>query len=256
MTREWTLLPDGKFHAVFFDVGQGDSSLLILPKGTQILIDGGPDWSTLERLSRYMPFFDRNIDILILSHPNMDHLAALPEVLVRYKVRILLTAGSEYDIGTYRALLHQAKISGTTVVRLHAGQKMELPDGVNMDVLWPPERMPAGFNKNINNESLVIRMTHDERRILFTGDIEKIVENTLMEANADLKTDILKVAHHGSKSSSSTGFLLAADPVSAIVSISARNEYGHPHAAVLDRLEAMGTQIRRTDAEGDIEIVW
>lgn len=256
MVREWMLLPDGKFHVVFFDVGQGDSALLTLPRGTQILIDGGPDWSALERLGRYMPFFDRDIDVLILSHPNLDHLAAFPEVLRRYRVQTLFIAGSVYDVGTYQALLHQAQTRGTAVVRLHAGQSLQLPDDLMMDVLWPPERMPAGFNANINNESLVLRMTYDGRRMLFTGDIEKIVEDTLTAAKADLKTDIVKVAHHGSKSSSSTGFLLAADPDLAVVSVSARNTYGHPSAAVLGRLEAMGIEIRRTDMEGDIEIMW
>lgn len=253
--REYRLLPDGKTHIVFFDVGQGDSALLTLAGGERVLIDGGPDWSTLERLGSYMPFFDRRIDVLILSHPNTDHMAAFPEVLRRYSVGTLVTAGTVFDSGIYAATLSGASIRNVPLIVMRAGQTIVVGDDT-LEALWPPTEMPRGFSKNENNASLTLRFTHAGKRILFTGDLEEIVEKTLVEAAADLRADILKVPHHGSRSSSSTGFLLAVQPSIAVISVARDNAYGHPHPHVLDRLRAVGAEIRRTDEEGDIEIVW
>ncbi len=253
--REWRLQPDGNVHIVFFDVGQGDSALITLSDGKRILIDGGPDWSTLEKLGTHMPFFNRHIDMLVLSHPNSDHMLAFPEVLRRYTVGTLVTAGTEYNSGTYRATLSGASLRGVPILHLYAGQSIALGKD-SLEVLWPPRVMPKGFNSNENNESLTLRFTHDGKRVLFTGDIETIVEKTLVEARADLRADILKVPHHGSKTSSSTGFLLAVHPQSSVISVGRKNPYGHPNADVLRRLHSIGSEIRRTDESGDIEIVW
>lgn len=253
--REFMLQPDGKTHVVFFDVGQGDSALLTLADGKRILIDGGPDWSTLEKLGRYMPFFDRHIDILILSHPNTDHMASFPEVLRRYSVGALVTAGTIYESGVYAATLSGASVHGVPTLTIFAGQTLPLGSST-IDVMWPPKIMPTGFSSDANNASLVLRFTHAGKRVLFTGDMESIVEKTLVEADADLKADILKVPHHGSKSSSTLEFLRAVQPTVAIISAAKNNSYGHPHPDVLARLTAMGTEIRRTDEVGDIELKW
>lgn len=249
------LQPDGKTHIIFFDVGQGDSALLTLADGKRILIDGGPDWSTLERLGKYMPFFDRRIDMLILSHPNSDHMVSFPEVLRRYSVGALVTAGTMYDSGVYIATLSGATLHGVPVVIMHAGQKISL-GADTLEAIWPPAVMPSGFDKDANNESLVIRFTHAGKRVLFTGDMESIVEKTLVEAKADLTADILKVPHHGSKFSSTLEFLRAVAPTIAVISAAEDNSYGHPHPDVLARLTAIGADIKRTDELGDIELKW
>lgn len=253
--REFQLLPDGKTHIVFLDVGQGDSALLTLKDGQRILIDGGPDWSTLEKLGRYLPFFDRRIDLLVLSHPNSDHIMSFPEVLRRYSVGALVTAGSVYDSGLYAATLSGASLHGVPLVTMYAGKSIRIGED-SFEALWPPEILPKGFNKDTNNESLVLRFMHAGKRILFTGDMESIVEKTLIAAGADLRADVLKVPHHGSKTSSTLEFLRAVHPTIAVVSVSRENSYGHPNADVLQRLQAVGAGIRRTDKEGDIEIEW
>ncbi len=253
--REYSLAPDGKTHIVFFDVGQGDSALLTLADGKQILIDGGPDWSTLEKLGRFMPFFDRHIDLLILSHPNADHMISFPEVLRRFSVGALVTAGTVYESGTYRATLSGAELHGVPLVTMRAGERISLGTDA-LEVLWPPKIMPNGFNKNTNNESLTIRFTHGGKRVLFTGDLESIVEKTLLEARTDLRADILKVPHHGSKSSSTMEFLAAVRPSMAVISVAKENSYGHPNADVLTRLALVGAEVRRTDESGDIELEW
>lgn len=253
--REFLLQPDGTTHIVFLDVGQGDSALLTLGDGTRILIDGGPDWSTLEKLGRYMPFFDRRIDMLILSHPNSDHMVSFPEVLRRYSVGALVTAGTIYESGVYAATLSGASVHGVPLVTAYAGQTLSLGEST-LDIIWPPKIMPAGFSTDANNASLVLRFTHAGKRVLFTGDMESIVEKTLVEADADLKADILKAPHHGSKSSSTLEFLRAVQPSVTVISVAADNSYGHPHPDVLARLTAIGTEIRRTDEVGDIELKW
>lgn len=253
--REFMLQPDGKTHIIFLDVGQGDSALLTLADGKRILIDGGPDWSTLEKLGKYMPFFDRRIDMLILSHPNSDHMVSFPEVLRRYSVGALVTAGTIYESGVYAATLSGASVHDVPVVTMYAGQTLSLGSST-LEVVWPPKIMPNGFSTDANNASIVLRFTHAGKRVLFTGDLEAIVEKTLVEAKADLRADILKVPHHGSKSSSTMEFLRAVAPKIAVISAAKNNSYGHPHPDVLARLTAIGAEIRRTDSEGDIEIMW
>ncbi len=254
--RELSLRPDGKTHVVFFDVGQGDSALITTPSGKRVLIDGGPDWATLERLGKYMPFFDRSIDMVMLSHPNADHLMSLPEVLRRYDVKALATAGTRYDMGRYAATLSGAELAGVRSLVLHAGQRIALGSGADLTVLWPPATMPKGMNKDVNNESLVVRLESNGKRALFTGDMESIVEKTLVQARADVRADILKVAHHGSTSSSILEFLRLVDPDLAVISAGKGNPFGHPRSEILERLNDLGVEVRRTDLEGDIEVVW
>lgn len=254
--REWSLMPDGKLHMAFLDVGQGDSIFITLPSGRQILVDGGPDWSTLQELSSVMPFFDRTIDIVSLSHPHLDHLASLPEVLRRYDVGALQIAGTAYHSGRYNALLSGALLTNTKMMLSHAGDSLDLGDGVVLDVLWPPKSPLPNADKNLNNASLVMMLTYKGKRALFVGDAEKPVEDVLLTAKVDLTADLLKVPHHGSRSSSSTGFLLAVKPTIAIASVGDGNSYHHPSPDVVKRYEDMGIPLHRTDLEGTIEIIW
>jgi competence protein ComEC len=255
LTRDVLLMPDGRTHAEFFDVGQGDSALLTFTDGTRMLIDGGPDWRTLEELGKTLPLLDRRIDIVVLSHPNSDHMMSLPEVLRRYRVRTLLTAGTPFESGWYAATLSGAVLAGTKVVTVRAGDRIEA-GAASVRVVWPPVPRPPGMNKDVNNDSLTLMVEAGGKKLLFTGDLEDIVEKTLLAAKADLKADILKVPHHGSRSSSSTGFLLAVDPEIAVISVGRNNTYGHPAPAVVRRLQSMGIAIRRTDEEGTVRISW
>ncbi len=253
--RERTLLPDGRMQAVFLDVGQGDSALLTFPDGTRMLIDGGPDWTTLEALGSRLPFFDRSVDVVLLSHPNSDHMVSLPEVLRRYRVRTLITAGTPFDSGLYHALLSGALLRGVKLTAVEADSTIRIADAV-LTVLWPPVPRPHGMNKDVNNDSIVLRLEQGGKRILFTGDEESIVEKTLLAAGVDLRADILKIAHHGSVTSSSTGFLLAVHPKTAVISVGKKNPYGHPNPVILRRLQSLGIDVLRTDEEGDIVFVW
>lgn len=253
--REWTLLPDGNMHLRFLSVGQGDSAMISTPEGKTIVIDGGPDWSTLEELGKHLPFFSRRIDLLVLSHPNLDHLLSFPEILRRYKVGGILMSGVEDALPRYGEIFALAEQNGIPIIAVSAGQSIEVEDNVTMAILWPPKTMPKGFTKNDNDASVVVMLKYKDQRALFTGDIEKPAEETLVRAHADLKADILKVAHHGSKTSNADAFLRAVSPSLAVISVG-KNSYGHPRPEILERLKSMGVETHRTDLEGTIEVSW
>lgn len=253
--REWNLWPDGTTHIVVFSVGQGDSTLITTATGKRILIDGGPDWSTLQKLGAHMPFFDRSIDLLVLSHSNLDHFASFPEVLRRYDVGAIAISDIAVKSPWFQKIIETAKNTGTIIRPLRAGQTVVLDTHLSMRVLWPPSPIPTSYANELNNTSLVFRLESPKNSMLFTGDIEERVETTLVLAKTDLASQTLKVPHHGSRTSSSTGFLLAVSPKLAIIS-SGKNSYGHPHSGVLARYEKLGIRTKRTDTEGDIEIVW
>lgn len=253
--REWNLQEDGRLHLRFLDVGQGDSALITTPGGKTILVDGGPDWSTLESLGEFLPFFRRRIDLLQLSHPNLDHLLSFPEILKRYDVGGILVAEVDHSLPRYNEIFALAAQRAIPVIRVYAGKTFDLGDGMTMRILWPPKRMPAGFSKETNNTSVVFMLEYQDKRALFTGDAEKQVEETLVRSRIDLRADILKVGHHGSLTSSTTAFLRAVRPKIAVLSVG-KNSYGHPRPEVLETLRKVGAEVRRTDTEGTIEIIW
>lgn len=249
-------MPDGRLHVSFLDVGQGDSALIVTPSGKQIVIDGGPDFRTLEQIGERMPFFDRTIELLVLSHPNLDHLAALPEVLRRYRVRRFLLTGVRFDLPRYAMMLDVLKRQGIPIVLADPRQDIDFGDRVLLDIIWPPASALTENQRDINDTSIVLRVLYGEESILFTGDIEESAERAILVSGADIRAKILKVAHHGSRTGTSTGFLLAVRPKIAVISVGAKNTYGHPRKEILERLETFGAKILRTDIKGTIAMVF
>ncbi len=227
LIREISLLPDGKLHLHVLDVGQGDSIFVVTPSGKQILVDGGPDMRTLEHLQKHMSFFDRTIDLVLMTHPDLDHRAALPAIFERYTVRHFLTAQN--------ANPHHDIVMG---------------DGVVLDVVEMAHC--AVCTKSRNNQSVVIRVLYEDDSILLTGDIEEEAERAILASGADVRANVLKVAHHGSRTSSSTGFLLAVSPKEALISSGRGNRFGHPHTEILERLRSFHIQTETTADKGVI----
>jgi len=245
----------------FFDVGQGDAIFIVSSQGHQILIDGGPGPAILEKLAAEMPFYDRSLDLIILTHPERDHISGLIEVLKRYEIENILWTGvirnsSEYEewiklIREEKAKIFIAKF-GQKIICLgnHPEQKGEF-----MEILYPLESLEGRkFENNYNDTSIVIKLVFNKDTFLFTGDISSKIEEDLKLANLPLKADILKVAHHGSKYSSSDYFLESVLPEIAVIQVG-ENSYGHPTEEALRRLEKFGIKILRTDLDGDIKIV-
>lgn len=241
----------------FFDVGQGDAIFIQTPKRHQILIDGGPNSKILEKLSKEMPFWDRTIDLVILTHPEKDHLFGLLEVLKKYKVENILWTGvvrkiPEYDQWQGLIKKEEAKIKIAKFSQKISCQNCEW----KMEILYPFEILEGIEFENSNDTSIVSKLIFGENCFLFTGDITKSVENLFSLASEleNIKCQFLKVAHHGSKTSTSENFLKIVSPQIAIISVG-KNEYGHPHKEVLETLEKYGIKILRTDRDGDIKII-
>lgn len=236
-----------------FDVGQGDG-LLFQAGGTQIVVDGGPDGSMLSHLGSAMPFFDRRVDLLVLSHPHMDHLQSFPELLRRYRVGAVLMTGVDYGNPRYEEFLTLLADEGARL--LVADPEQDLAVGpFHVDVLWPPPRSFGVPMKDVNDDSVALRVTAPGgKTVLLTGDMEVGEEREMLRAGVDVRANILKVAHHGSRTSSSTGFLLAVDPVLAVASVARDNSYGLPDEDVIARYTALGMPLRMTMDEGTIEV--
>ena len=241
---------------MLLDVGQGDAMLITTPGNQRILIDGGPDLTVLERLGEELPFFDRTIDLLVLTHSDADHVTGFPEIMRRYDVKKVLMTGAAKDSPIYSAFLDELRASGTQIIIAESTHDIDLGAGVRLDILWPINSLLGAQVKKSNNASIVAKLTWKDHEILLTGDIEERVEEALLKAGLDLRADVLKVPHHGSKTSSSTGFLLAVQPKTALISVGQDNRFGHPRPEILARYEALGIPVRRTDEEGRVEVVF
>ena len=228
----------GKFLKVeFFDVGQGDAEFIETPSKQQILIDGGPDMSVLEKLGKTMPFFDRYIDLVILTHPETDHLNGLIEVLKRYDIGAVITTGIVRDTQEYEEWTGLLKEKNIPIFIAKAGGIIDLGNNINVNILYPFENLAGKKLSDTNNHSVVSQLIYGDFEALFTGDIEKSAENKLVSAGINLNSDILKIAHHGSKTSTTKEFLKAVNAMLAVIEVGKDNRYGHPHQEVLERLK-------------------
>ncbi|HHW84633.1 MAG TPA: DUF4131 domain-containing protein [Chloroflexi bacterium] len=245
-------LPDGRLHLWFLDVGQGDGILLQTPSGRQVLIDGGASPETLfGELGAVMPFWDRTLDLLVLTHPDGDHMLAQVEVPARYQVAQAIHtahAAQHPDEALWRARMADG---GVSVAEMAAGAWLDLGDGVALWVMWPP---PAGVvGEDADNEnSLVLKLVYGDFSALLTGDAGLASEHQLVVAQMPLASTLLKVGHHGSRSSSSPEFIANVTPQLAVIQVGAGNDYGHPHAEVLSELA--GSTVLRTDLDGRIHV--
>ncbi|NQV00589.1 MAG: MBL fold metallo-hydrolase [Parcubacteria group bacterium] len=243
--------PDNILEVHFFDIGQGDSIFIETPQGKQVLIDGGPDKTVLEKLGKTMPFYDRTIDLVILTHPDADHITGLVEVLKYYQVEYILFSGLEKDTAVYQKWEDIIKEKNISLTIAQTGQKVILEKGIIMNILWPEQSLAESFTKKANNSSVVGQLIYEQIEFLLTGDIEKEIEQRLV--NQNLESDILKVPHHGSKTSTSYNFFKAVNPQIAVISVGLDNYYKHPHEDILERLK--NVLVYRTDKNGDIEIL-
>lgn len=236
----------------FFDVGQGDAEFIETPDKKQILIDGGPGLSILEKLGKAMPFYDRYIDLIILTHPEYDHINGLIEIIKRYDIGAIITTGVINDTDQYKEWIRIIKEKEIPIYIAQAGGKLDLGNNIFMDILHPFENLAGKKVSNTNNSSIVNKLIYNDFEVLFTGDIEKSTENRLISAGINLNSDILKIAHHGSKTSTGEEFLRAVNALLAIIEVGKDNQYGHPHQEVLDRMKNLS--IFTTGVDGNIKI--
>jgi len=252
----WDLSQPRFLEVVFFDIGQGDSIFIETPERFQVLIDGGPGLAVLEKLGQEMAFYDREIDLIILTHPEHDHYFGLLEVLKRYEVKNILWTGVLRDTAEYQEWVRLINEEGANIIIAETGQKIMLQENplIFLEILHPFENLEGQETKYTNDTSIVAELVFNDVSFLFTGDISKKIEKELVYEYIDLDTDVLKVAHHGSKTSSCLEFLEIVSPELAVISVG-ENNYGHPHPGVLANLEKFDIQVLITKELGDIKIV-
>ncbi len=249
--------PDGRVRVTILDVGQGDAILVEGGRGGRLLVDGGPDPDRLLlALDARLPPWDRRIDLLVLTHPHEDHVAGLALLLDRYRVGRTFEPGMVGPGPGYRAWRAALDRLGIRPATLAAGDRFTLDD-VRFRVLWPDPgrvpREPADGGTAINNVSIVLLGEVGRQRFLLAGDIEEGIDPILV-ARGLPRVDLLKVAHHGSRTASTGAFLDAVRPRVAVVSAGAGNPYGHPAPATLARIADRGARVLRTDRDGSVEV--
>ncbi len=253
MMNALPLLAPPTLHVAFLDIGQGDAIWIQAPNGRELLIDSGPDQSVIDRLGEEKNFFDRTIDVILATHSDADHIGGFPYVLDRFKVGTVVE--SEISSPTLIDRTFGQKVINEQANKLTArsGERIILDKnhGVVIDILFPDQN-PTGWETN--EASIVARVSYGNTSFLLTGDSPSDVEDYLVKTyGPQLKSDVLKLGHHGSKTSSSDAFLQVVHPTTAIVSAGLGNKYGHPAPEVIERAESVNAQILETSQLGTID---
>ncbi|NOY27247.1 MAG: MBL fold metallo-hydrolase, partial [Oligoflexia bacterium] len=241
----------GTVRVEMLDVGQGDSILITTPAGKRVLIDGGIKQADVVDKLRQRGV--TQLDLVVATHPHADHIGGLADVLAALPVKFYTDNGLPHTTQVYAKLMQMVDDRGITYRPAQVGQSFHLDDGIVIDVLFPTGTPLTGTRSDLNANSVVLRMTHGDRCFLFTGDSEDPTE-TELERNGLEPCDVLKVAHHGSRYSTSDAWLRLVKPTIALISAGVHNRYGHPAPETLQRLAHAGVQVYRTDTMGDIVI--
>jgi len=233
------------------DVGQGDALFVESPAGTQVLIDSGPPGRVISQLSRVLSPFDRRIDAVIITNPDQDHIAGFLDVLKIYKIDTVFEPGTINDSNTYKNFKAKVKEKNIPNILLKRGMTLDMGGGVVIEVLFPDRDVSTW---STNDGSIIARLSYGDTSIMLTGDATSETERIVLKENAAefLQSDILKVGHHGSRTSTSKEFVKAVAPKYALISDGKNNTYGHPHEETLKILGELGVKVFRTDLLGTI----
>lgn len=243
----------------FLNIGQGDASFIEFPNGEQMLVDCAVDARILEALGRVLPYYDRDLDYLVVTHPDADHYGGCIDVLKNYQIKNIIYNGmkKEHD-KLWQWFWDLAQKEGASYHEIDAEEILDVAS-TTVRFYYPnapvKELIKTDLYKNYNgnNMSIVFGLVYNNHQALFTGDAEADLEKYLLDNyGAKLKSDILKVGHHGSSGSSNKDFLSAVSPLFASISAGSGNRYGHPSERVLKKLERIGAKIFRTDLQGDV----
>lgn len=238
-----------------FDVGQGDAIFINTSQGHRILIDGGPDNTILEKLETRIPFWNKTVDLVILTHSHADHVAGLVDVLENYNVKNIIWTGVDEDKALdrrWRELLEKEKAQ---IMIAEKGLTAVLGPEKKLKIIFPFEDLRGRPIHDLNDISVVAMLESRGERALFTGDISARIEKIMIDRGLDLEARILKVAHHGSRTSTSLNFLTAVNPNIAIIPVGEDNRFGHPAKEVLERLNNFNIKVLRTDKHNDICLI-
>lgn len=240
----------GKLTVAFLDIGQGDAIFVESPTGTQMMIDGGPGAVVLRELGEVMPFYDRSIDLLLISNPDSDHMSGFIDILRSFKVNAVVepgTVGASSDYRAFEALIKEEEVRRIVAQR---GQILHLGGGAYFEIFFP-DRDVSGLDTN--DGSIIGKLVYGNTSFLFPGDAPEAIEKYLSYVDKKrLDVDVLKVGHHGSKTSTGDALLGFASPAMAVISAGKGNRYGHPHTEVLERLQRFGVETLGTYERGRV----
>ena len=253
--------PTERLRVTILDVGQGESILIQGPNRLTVLVDGGPNPATLVlELGQRLPHWQHSVDLVVLTHPDSDHLSGLMGLLERYDVDHVIqcgagctTPGNEADFLSWTTLLGR---KGISPLEAQAGIRVLLGEDIGIQVLHPPPRPLGGTGADSNNNSVVLRLEYGDVSFLLNGDIEAFAESYLVRQGAPLSSNVMTAPHHGSRSSSTPKFIAAVDPQLVLISAGLDNRYGHPHPETLATLaQHVSTErILVTSESGAIQI--
>ncbi|MBN2096089.1 MBL fold metallo-hydrolase [Candidatus Peregrinibacteria bacterium] len=239
------------------DVGQGDAIFIQTPERHNILIDAGPDGSVVDQLGQQMGFFDKTIDLFILTHPHDDHYGGILDVMQKYDIKKILLTGAYSGDPRYQEFLARAQQGGITLLFNQSHQDLRISPYLYLDILYPFEgqSLVGQDVANDNNASVVARLverTPDNWRslALLTGDAEQEEELEILLSGQEVASDVLKIGHHGSRTATSDVFLAAVRPSTAIISAGEGNQFDHPHPETLEKLRDL--DVRQTMKGGTI----
>ncbi len=253
---------DGKLHLVFCDVGQGDAILIKTPEGKYVLIDGGPDESVLNCLSKHMPFWDRTLQVMILTHPHADHLTGLISVVKRYNLISYDTENLKNQGPGLKKLQDILAVKNLSARYLKKGDSFTNQANFKLETLWPSEEYvknlaqktdAEAIDPDLNGFCIVQLLSYANFKALLTCDTNSAAgEKAVLESG---RVNVLQVPHHGSKTGLSSLLLKEASPDLAVISVGKNNNYGHPNQMTLSLLKDDNVRTLRTDEKGDIEII-
>lgn len=245
---------------IFFDVGQGDAILAEIPNDSlQVLIDGGPDETIVEKIAGKLPPGDRVIDVVIVTHPHDDHLAGVIQVMKKYQVGLVVFADAPCETPGCLAFAEELKAANVPRLTAVRGQVIHLGSGCSFTV-WHPFYSSGSAYKNINNSSIAGTLECGGRSAFLAGDLEQEGEEEMLAYARDKEElpkfgcSTIKIGHHGSKTATTPALLDAVRPARAVISAGLGNSFGHPNRDTLDLLRNRGIEILRTDEIGDIEL--
>lgn len=239
---------DGILKFIVLDVGQGDALFIESPSGVQVLVDGGPNNNLMREITKVLPWYDRHIDMLVVTNPDRDHYEGFIPLLKKYKTDVVLEPGTVNTGGSYQVLEKILEDKKVPKVLARRGQIVDLGDGVKLEILFP-DRDVSGLSTN--DGSIVMKLIYGETSVLLQGDSTAKIEEYLLSLDGEkLKSNILKAGHHGSRTSSSPNYVKKVSPDFVAISSGRENSYGHPHKEVVETLKTLNIKTYDTCNNG------